>query len=66
MSDTPTFIKVREVGKTRWAFLGSGGRTTSLRIHAVRFASKDRAQAIIDENAPDNPEWEWKTVSAAA
>jgi hypothetical protein len=54
-------IKVREKGRKSWSFLSRGG-TNRLRIHAVRFETREKAQALIDENAPDNPEWEWKIV----
>lgn len=60
---TPHYVKVREAGARRWAFLSAKG-TTSLRVRAVRFGTKERAQALIDENASDNPEWEWKVVEA--
>jgi len=56
-------IKVRELGAKRWAFLARNG-TTRLRVHALRFESYDKAQRLINENAADNPEWEWKTVPA--
>lgn len=54
-------IKLRLKGKKRWAFLSSRG-TNLLRIHAVQFATADKAQALIDENRDDNPEWEWRVV----
>jgi hypothetical protein len=54
-------IKVRERGKKAWAFLANGG-VNRLRVHASIFASVERAQALIDANAADNPEWEWKVV----
>lgn len=60
----PSFIKVREVGKKTWAFLARGG-TSRLRVHALRFATAEKAQALIDDNAADNPEWEWRVVPAA-
>jgi hypothetical protein len=56
-------IKVRELGKKRWAFLAANG-TNALRVHGVRFSSYQRAQAVIDANAPENPGWEWKIVPA--
>lgn len=56
-------IKVRELGDKRWVFLARGG-TTRLRVHALRFESYDKANALIEENAADNPEWEWKAVPA--
>lgn len=57
-SSVPCYIKVREKGRRQWVFLSRGG-TNRLRIHAIRFASQERAQALINQNAPDNPEWEW-------
>lgn len=56
-------IKLREKGKRQWAFLTSRGGTNYLRIHAARFETVESAQKVIDENAADNPEWEWKVVS---
>lgn len=55
------YVKVREIGKKQWLFLSRGG-ANRLRIHASIFATKEKAQALIDENAPDNPEWEWKVT----
>lgn len=55
------YIKVRERGRNTWVFLARGG-TSRLRVHALQFATPERAQALIDDNAPDNPEWEWKVV----
>lgn len=52
-------INVREIGKKQWRFL-SGNGTNRLRIHALNFETRDKAQALIDDNAADNPEWEWK------
>jgi hypothetical protein len=57
------FIKVREKGRKAWAFLARGG-TSRLRVHASRFETPEKAQALIDANAADNPEWEWKVVPA--
>ncbi len=57
-------IKCREIGRKQWSFLSRGG-TNRLRIHAVIFATRDKAQALIDENAADNPEWEWMIVPVA-
>lgn len=59
---TPSYIKCREIGDKTWVFLSRGG-TNHLRVHALRFATAERAQAVIDENAADNPEWEWKVVA---
>lgn len=61
---TPSFIKLRVVGAKRWLFLTSAGGCTSLRVHASRFPSAEKAQALIDANKADNPEWEWKVVDA--
>jgi len=57
-------VKVREIGRKQWVFLSSGG-TNRLRVHALVFAGRERAQALINDNAPDNPEWEWRIVPAA-
>lgn len=57
------YVKVREVGKARWVFLSKGG-VNRLRIHALRFETIEKARALIDENAADNPEWEFKAVLA--
>lgn len=56
-------VKVREIGQKQWRFLSRGG-TNRLRIHAIQFATRERAQALIDDNAADNPGWEWKAVAA--
>jgi hypothetical protein len=56
-------IKVRELGRKSWAFLSSNG-TTRLRVHALQF-TQERAAALIAENAPDNPEWEFKATPIA-
>lgn len=55
-------IKCREVGQKSWAFLASKGSLNRLKIHACRFETKEKAQAVIDENKDDNPGWEWKVV----
>lgn len=55
-------IKVRERGRKAWAFLARGG-TSRLRVHALTFATAARAQALIDANAAENPEWDWKVTS---
>lgn len=65
MADQAHYVKVRKLGAKRWTFLARNG-TNSLRVHAIRFASKERAQTLIDENAPENPDWEWKTVPVNA
>lgn len=53
-------IKVRKIGSKRWAFLSSGGGMNYLRIHALRFDDRAKAQAFIDSNAPNNPGYEWR------
>jgi hypothetical protein len=58
------YVKCREVGKKQFLFLTSRGGLNRLRIHAARFETKDKAQALIDENAADNPEWEFKVVES--
>lgn len=55
-------IKCREVGKKGWSFLSSGGHLNRLKIHASRFETAAKAQALIDANKDDNPGWEWKVV----
>ena len=61
----PHFVKCRELGKKSWVFLSSKG-TSRLRVHAIRFASAERAQALIGDNAADNPEWEFKITPVEA
>lgn len=56
------YIKVRERGSKSWSFLGRVG-TYRLKMHASRFVSAEKAQEVIDGNAADNPEWEWKVSS---
>lgn len=55
-------IKVRWPTKKQWSFLASNGGTNSLIVHALRFSLKDAAQAVIDQNAPNNEGVEWKIV----
>lgn len=52
-------IKVRKRGGKAWAFLSRHG-TNRLRIHAVTFETREKAQALIDANAPNNPDWDWR------
>jgi hypothetical protein len=59
----PVYVKLREKGSKQWGFLSSKGGVTHLRIHAARFANAEKAQTLIDTNAADNPDWEWKVVS---
>jgi len=54
-------IKCRVVGAKSWRFLSSRG-SNRLRIHAMRFASAEKAQALVDNNSEENPAWEWKVV----
>lgn len=58
-------IKVRESGKKKWRFLTTKGGTTSLRIHAARWSTRAPCENLITDNAPDNPEWEFKIVDMA-
>lgn len=55
------FVKVREKGKTRWAFLTPQGRSTSLRIHASQM-SEEQAKRVAVEIETENPAYEAKTV----
>ena len=57
------YVKCREVGQKTWAFLARDG-VNRLRVHAVRFENAEKAQALIDANKDDNPEWEFKVVTA--
>jgi hypothetical protein len=54
-------IKCRVVGTKSWSFLSHRG-SNRLRIHAIRFATAEKAQALIDNNSEENPAWEWKVV----
>lgn len=55
-------IKCRIVGTKSWSFLSSRG-SNRLRVHAIRFATAEKAQALIDNNSEENPAWEWKVVN---
>jgi hypothetical protein len=59
---TVVYIKLRSGNEKRWSFLTSSGGTTYLRIHAARFASAEKAQALIDANKDDNPGFEWRVT----
>lgn len=54
-------IKVREKGKTRWAFLTARGTINYLRLHAAQF-TEENANKVIQDNQADNPDWEFKAV----
>jgi hypothetical protein len=58
------YVKCREVGKAKFAFLTPKMGLNHLKVHAARFESLEKAQALIDANAADNPEWEFKAVVA--
>jgi hypothetical protein len=57
-------IKCKLKTEKRYAFLTSSGGCNHLRVHAARFETKEKAQAVIDENAADNPEWDFKVQEA--
>lgn len=59
-------IKCRMAGEKTFGFLTPKGGVNKLKIHAGQFPTKERAQAVIDENAGDNPEWEFKVVELYA
>ncbi len=59
-------IKVREAGRRKWRFLTSKGAVTQLRIHAARWATREPCERLISDNAPDNPDWEFKVVEMEA
>ena len=63
-SSASFFVKVRKAGARRWSFF-TGQGLNHLRIHAVEFSDRARAQATVDNNAPLNPGFEWKVVEAA-
>lgn len=48
-------VKVLLSGKKRWKFIGNGRSTTYLRVHAIQYATLDRADAVADEIMRDNP-----------
>lgn len=54
-------IKCRVVGTKSWSFLSNRG-SNRLRIHAIRFATAEKAHGFIDRNSEENPAWEWKVV----
>lgn len=55
-------IKVRQGEKKKWGFLTPRGGVTHLRIHAARWAARDACEQLITDNAPDNPDWQFKVV----
>lgn len=55
-------IKVKKAGEKAWYFLTPRGGMIRLRIHAAQFDTAEKAQAVIDANAADNPGFEWKVV----
>ncbi|MCO5073845.1 MAG: hypothetical protein M9944_21840 [Rhizobiaceae bacterium] len=55
-------IKVRKSDTKKWGFLTPRGGVTHLRIHAARWAAKDACEKLIADNAPDNPDWQFKVV----
>lgn len=60
------YVQCREVGKKAWRFLTPGAGLNRLKIHASRFETAEKAQALIDANKDDNPEWEWRVRDAGA
>lgn len=59
-------IKVKKAGEKAWYFLTPKGGMNKLRIHAGQFATAEKAQTLIDENAADNPDFAWKVVELYA
>lgn len=58
-------IKVRKRGTKAFWFLSSGeGTLNRLRVHAVRFSDKSRADSILHEIETGNLEYEGKVVEA--
>lgn len=60
MNNCTHHVKCREKGKKTWKFMTPRGGLNSLRIHAAQF-TEEKAKAFIEENTPDNPEWEFKS-----
>ena len=58
------YVQCRMVGRKQWRFLTPKDGLNRLRVHAARFETLAKAQALIDANAADNPEWEWRAVEA--
>lgn len=56
-------VKFREEGDKTFSFLGSNGTSTRLRVHAIRFPTKEAAQSFIDENSGLNPGLEFRVQS---
>lgn len=57
-------IKVRKRGTKAYWFLSSNGGMNRLRIHAVRYSDKARADTELALLEAGNPEYEGKVVSA--
>lgn len=51
-------IRFRQKGRRSWRYLTSKGGGNRLRIHAARFDSREKAQAVIDESAAENADFE--------
>ena len=59
------YIKVKASDEKKWSFLTSNGGTTYLKIHAATWEKSD-AEKMIQENAPDNPDFSWKIQEVAS
>lgn len=59
------YIKFRSGTEKRWSFLTAGGGSNYLKIHAARIDTIEKAQTIIGDNAPDNPEFDWRIINHA-
>lgn len=62
---TVYFVKARKAGSKGWAFLTSKGGTNRLRVHAARFPTTERANAVAKFCIEDNPSWEFRVVAEA-
>lgn len=51
-------VYIRAVGAKRFQLLGSGGKVTRLRIHAVRVTPERAAQIAAEINQDNAGEWE--------
>ena len=60
---TAFHIKVRKKGGKSWAFLSDGG-TNRLRVHAVRYTSREQADRDLRWHETHNPDHDFKVQEA--
>ncbi len=51
-------VKVRKKGTKQFSFLSSGGTTNRLRVHALQFDTREKADTMVTHLRADNPDWE--------